>query len=430
MMRVKHLLLALAGGMALVPGVPAAAQQSSAADAEAAYQALAPQEAARAGDPQFDYQLGIAALDAGRYGEAIIALQRVLAVQPANAQARAELARAYAMAGDIDTARDQFATVVDDPSLPDPVRQRFTGFVRQFDRQIAGGGSDVSGYLDARAGHDSNINAATDLTQLTIPLFAFLGPGTLGPGARAQKDEFYELTGGLSGVSAISRQDRVFGSVLGSWRDNFDTGAFDTASLTGTAGYAHSFANRDVISLSAQAQRFWLDDAGYRDSYGAVAQYTRVLDGGRALTLSAQYNRLDFDGQPLLDADRFAVAAGFVTRDISATLQAGKEETTRQPGDAYSNWFANASLGGEWALSPQVAVQGGLAFDLRRYDAADALFLVERADERLDAQVGLKVRLTDALFFQPRATYTRNWSNIALYDYDRFTVSAGVRFEF
>lgn len=430
MTRAKHLLLALACGMALGEAAPAMAQQASVAEAEAAWQSLAPQEAARAGDPQFDYQLGIAALDAGRYGEAIIALQRVLAVQPANAQARAELARAYALAGDIDTAREQFATVVDDPSLPDPVRQRFTGFVRQFDRQIAGGGSDLSGYLDARAGHDSNINAATDLTQVTIPLFAFLGPGTLGPGARAQEDEFYEMTGGLSGVSAVSRQDRVFGSVLGSWRDNVDTGALDTASLTGTAGYAHSFANRDVISLSAQAQRFWLDDAGYRNSYGAVAQYTRVLDGGRALTLSAQYNRLDFDGQPLLDADRFAAAVGFVTRDISATVQAGKEETTRQPGDAYSNWFANASLGGEWALGPQVAVQGGLAFDLRRYDAADALFLVERADERLDAQVGLKVRLTDALFFQPRATYTRNWSNIALYDYDRFTVSAGVRFEF
>lgn len=430
MARLTNLVLALAGGLALAHAAPAMAQQRGAAEAEAEWQALAPQEATRAGDPQFDYQLGIAALDAGRYGEAIIALQRVLAVQPANAAARAELARAYALAGDIDTARAQFATVVEDPTLPDPVRQRFTGFVRQFDRQIAGGGSDVSGYLDARAGHDSNINAATDLTQLTIPLFAFLGPGTLGPGARAQEDQFYELTGGLSAVSAVSRQDRVFGSVLGSWHDNFDTSAFDTASVTGTAGYAHSFANRDVISLSAQGQRFWLDDAGYRNSYGVVAQYTRVLPQGRALTLSAQYNRLDFDGQPLLDADRYAVAVGYVTRDLSATVQAGKEETTQAAGDAQSNLFANASVGGEWALSEQVALQGGIAFDIRRYDAPDALFLVERADERLDLQAGLKLRLTDALFFQPRATYTRNWSNIALYDYDRFTVSAGVRFEF
>src|SRR3546814_7154265 len=92
----------------------------------------------------------MAALDAVRSGQAVLALQRVLAVQPNNAPARAELARAYALAGDIDTARAEFATVVDDPSLPDPVRQRFTGFVRQFDKQLSGGGSDVSGFFDVR----------------------------------------------------------------------------------------------------------------------------------------------------------------------------------------------------------------------------------------------------------------------------------------
>ncbi|BDW81472.1 arylsulfatase [Erythrobacter sp. Dej080120_24] len=185
-------MVALNAGTALAQAAPG--QPLSPEAAEQAYQALEAQVQQRAGDPAFDYQLGIAALDAGRYGDAIIALQRVLAVQPNNAAARAELARAYALAGDIDTARDQFATVVDDPSLPDPVRQRFTGFVRQFDRQISGGGSDVSGFVDARVGHDSNINTATELDTIVIPLFSFLGPGQLGAGAVAQDDEFYEIT--------------------------------------------------------------------------------------------------------------------------------------------------------------------------------------------------------------------------------------------
>ncbi|WP_417617104.1 tetratricopeptide repeat protein, partial [Parasphingorhabdus sp.] len=55
----------------------------------------------RVGDPDYDMTLGLAALDSGRYGEAILAFQRVLAVQPDNARAQAELARAYAMAGDV-----------------------------------------------------------------------------------------------------------------------------------------------------------------------------------------------------------------------------------------------------------------------------------------------------------------------------------------
>ena len=426
----RYLAGALAAGLIAGASLPAAAQQQPDATAEAQYRALASQASTRAGDPEFDYALAIAAIDAGQYGEAIIALQRVLAVQPGNSAARAELARAYAMAGDIDTARAEFATVVDDPSLPDPVRQRFTGFVRQFDRQIAGGGSDVSGFVDARAGYDSNVNAATDLTTLTIPLFSFLGPGTLGAGARAQDDGFYEIGAGVSAVTAIARQDRLFGSVLGNWRDNFDSGAFDQAVLTGTAGYAHTFASRDVVSLSAQAQRFWLDGDGYRDSLGAIAQYTHILPRGRALTVSAQYNRLDFDGQPLLDADRYAVALGYVTRNLSATVQGGKEETRRVAGDHFSNWFANASVGAEYPLAERVAVIGGVAFDIRRYDAPDPLFLVDRSDERLDAQLGVKFALTDNLFLAPRVTWTRNWSNIALYDYDRWTASAGIRFEF
>ncbi len=416
------------------PAASLAAQQAegtnTSAQAEQNYQKLASQTRDKAGDPAFDYALGIAANDARRYGEAIIAFQRVLAVQPDNAAARAELARAYALAGDVDTAREQFATVVDDPSLPDPVRQRFTGFVRQFENQISGGGTDISGFVDAKVGYDDNINTATGLTTITIPLFSFLGPGRLGAGAVATGDEFYELSAGLSGVAALGRQDRVFASVLGNWRDNFDSGTFDQAALTGTAGYAHSFANRDVVSLSGQVQQFWLDDSGFRTSYGVIGQYTKALPQGRALTVSAQWNRLEYDGDPLRDADRYAAGVGFVAKNFAANITGGKEETRRQAGDAQSNSFASANIGAELPVASRVAVVAGAAFDLRRYDQADPLFLTERSDERLDLQAGLKVAVLDNLFLQPRATYSRNWSNIALYDYERWTVSVGARFEF
>ena len=394
------------------------------------YEELAAETDVRAGDPAFDYALGLAAIDAGRPAEAIVALQRVLAVQPDNAPARAELARAYALTGDVDTARQEFASVVDDPSLPDPVRQRFTGFVRQFDRQIAGGGSDVSGFLDARIGHDSNVNAATDLDTIVIPLFSFLGPGTLGANAQARADQFAELAGGVSGVHGISRQDRLFGSLLGNVRRNFDESDFDQAAVTGTAGFAHSFANRDTLSFSAQVQQFWLGGDPFRTSYGLIGQYTRSLDGGQAMTLSAQWNRLDYDGDPLRDADRLALGLGYYTKTIAANLTGGKEETRREAGDAQSNWFAGAGIGGEFPVGERVALVAGAALDLRRYDAPDALFLVEREDERLDLTAGIKVRLAESLYLKPRATWTRNWSNIDLYDYDRWTASAGVRFEF
>src|SRR3546814_15830859 len=111
--------------------------------------------AERAGDPDFDYIYGLAAADSGKPAEAIIAFQRVLAVQPDNALARAELARAHALAGDIDTARAHFDPVVQDPSLPDPVRQRFDRLVLTFANQIPGGGTQLYSLPDASHGWDS-----------------------------------------------------------------------------------------------------------------------------------------------------------------------------------------------------------------------------------------------------------------------------------
>ena len=401
----------------------------SAGKAQEAYRLLAPQAQARIGDPDFDYALALAAIDSGQPGEGILALQRVLAVQPENAPARAELARAYAMTGDIDTAKSQFDTVLQDPSLPDPVRQRFTGIVRQYDTQIRGGGSDVSGFLDISGGHDSNINSATEATSIVIPLFAGLGPGTLSGSARAMSDEFVDAQAGISAVTAVGRQDRVFGSVLGGWRDNVDSRAFDQQSLTATAGYAHSFASRDVLSFSLQAQQFWLGRKSYRQGYGAIAQYTH-LTGGNALSVSAQYYRFDYDRDRLRDADRYAAALSYATRNWVLSVNAGKEQTRRAAGDANSNFFAGANFGFEAPLGERLALVGGLAFDLRRHDKADVLFLAKRSDERADASIGLKILVLKNLYLRPRVTYTRNWSNIALYDFDRWTVGLGARIEF
>ncbi len=426
------------GALALAP--PARAEVDSvviqalelhrAGKPEEAYRLLLPLVEARAGDPDFDYALGLAAADAGHHGDAILAYQRVLAKNPNSAEARAEIARVYALSGDVDTARAQFDTVLQDPSLPDPVRQRFTRMVRDYDRQISGGGSDVTGFLDVSGGYDSNVNTATDLTQITIPLFAVFGPGALGPGSRASDDGFYEVQGGVSAVGAVGRQDRVFGSVLGSYRGNAEVGGFDQASATGTVGVAHSFANRDTLSVSGQAQQFWLGGDGYRRAYGAIVQYTHLLDGGRALSVSGQAFRFNFDNQPLLDAGRLALAASYATRNVVASISGGKEETIVQAGDAQSNSFADISIGVEKQIGAKLAFVGGLAGNLRRYDAPDVLFMTERHDERVDVSAGLKYLIADNVYVRPRVTYTRNFSNIPLYDYDRWTASIGVRFEF
>ena len=407
-----------------------AAALQQAGDAAGAHALLQPQVARHAGEPAFDFALAIAALDSGKPGEAVIALQRVLAVQPDNAQARAELARAYALAGDIDTAKSQFETVVRDPGLPDPVRQRFRNLIGRYEAEVSGGGSDVSGFVQLEAGHDSNINSATDLTSITIPLFAFLGPGTLGGSTRAMDDAFAELQAGVSGVNALDRQNRVFGSVLANWRDNRDGNQFDQASATGTAGYARTLASRDVLSLSAQLQRYWLGHDGYRSGYGAMAQYTHLLPQARSLSFGAQVYRFDYDNEPLRDAWRYALGASYATRVWVAGVNGGHEQTRDAAGDANSNAFLAATFGLQQPLGERLALVASGGIDLRRHDAQDALFLRKRNDRRLDASAGLKWSWRPDLVLLAKVGWNHNRSNIDLYDYNRWTASIGVRYEF
>ncbi len=77
-------------------------------EAKAAYALLEPLEPQRAGDPEYDFLLGLAALEIGKNTNAVFALERVLAVDPNHARARAEIARAYAALGEASTAKQEF----------------------------------------------------------------------------------------------------------------------------------------------------------------------------------------------------------------------------------------------------------------------------------------------------------------------------------
>lgn len=407
-----------------------ALQLHSGQRADAAYQLLAPSLAARSADPDYNYILGLSAADSGRVAEAILAFQRVLAVEPKHAQARAELARAYAMAGDIDTAREQFDTVVNDPSLPDPVRQRFDRIVRDYDRQIAGGGRSISGFFDVSGGYDSNINAATSDDTILIPLFSAFGPGRLGAGAREQDKPFYDVQAGVSAVGAVSRQTRLFASVLGNWHDNIESRPFDQAAATVTAGVGRTLVNRDVVSMSLQGQNLWFGHDNYRLSYGGIGQYTHRLSNGEALSFSAEVFRLDFDQDPLRDANRYGLGVSYAARTMIVSFSAGRERTRERAADHLSYDYLRLNYGLERPINARVSLVGGLGGQWRRHDDDDPLFLERRRDYQVDVSLGLKFKLTDDLYLRPRVSFTRNWSNVALNDYQRTTASVGIRKEF
>lgn len=78
----------------------------------AAYQLLEPFEADRAGDVEYDYLLGVAAIESGNLTRGAFALERVLAIKPNHKDARAEMAKAHYLLGEKDAAKAEFNNVL------------------------------------------------------------------------------------------------------------------------------------------------------------------------------------------------------------------------------------------------------------------------------------------------------------------------------
>ena len=99
---------ALAAGVDLAKA-NALMKQGKAAEA---YALLEPFEFEQSGNVQFDYLLGIAALDSGKPAKATLAFERVLATDPNFAGARLDMARAYYQLGDYTRAKTELETVL------------------------------------------------------------------------------------------------------------------------------------------------------------------------------------------------------------------------------------------------------------------------------------------------------------------------------
>lgn len=139
-------------------------------DAKAAYALLEPLEGERAGNPDYDFLLGLAALEIGKNTNAVFALERVLAVDPNNARARAEIARAYAALGETQTAKKEFESVKQQ-GVPPEVAATIDRVLSAIERVEDEGRTTVRGYVEGTVGHDTNVNSATADRNIAVPLF-------------------------------------------------------------------------------------------------------------------------------------------------------------------------------------------------------------------------------------------------------------------
>ncbi len=401
---------------------------------QAAYDVLTPHESSLAGDPGFDYLLGIAAMDSGNLTHSVFALERVLAVEPGNVLARAEIARVYLMLGELRTSRQEFETVGKSEDLPPAVRNTVERYLTAF-RETPEQGADFKAFLAVTIGWDSNVNAASDISSVAIP-----GAGgaifVLDPAAREVDDGFATIAGGASVSYPLTDSLRLNAGLNAYSKFLSDQTQLETQSVNGYAGL--DFTQGDtVFTVAAQGEQFRLDRDSYRNALGGLLQVRHLISTVNQFTGYAQYARLEYPDQSFRDGNRFTLGGAYSsilpgrfapTGFIGAF--GGLEEPDSGNFDFLKYRFAGVRMGGRLRFNQQTALFGFFNYERRFYDAVDPLFRERREENLYGVRVGSDYAFARRWTLTPAVDYIRSDSEIPIYTYDRWILSATVRVDF
>lgn len=409
-----------------------------------AYELLSPLEFDRAGDPEFDYLLGIAALESGQPDLATLALERVLIVAPADVAARMDIARAYFQLGDMTRARSEFNVALQQNTDP---ASRAT--IHRYLSRIDAGGivkpTRVTGYIQGGLGRNSNANNATSQPDIVIP-FAGNVVATLDPTNVKTSANYYDAAAGVNAVHDLDKDWGVYGGADLSQRGYSKFSNFDARYLSAHAGVLLG-KDEHHFRIGLNVGRYDLGRVRNRDNTGLDAEWRYMIDASNQMNIYAQTMSYRYANPTMQLNDFNQQLAGVAWQHayddsgsaVSLSLYHGREgeaskiinPTTLTAGRSDgAKLFNGVRIGAQMAYADDLMLSlsgGGLAGS---YSRTNPYFLVQRYDKQADMTLAADWHYAQLWTLRPQLSYVYNKSNIVIYRFNRFDAGVVLRRDF
>ena len=402
--------------------------------AKPAFDLLEPLEAARAGDPDFDTVLGIAANETAQYTRAVFALERVLSVQPENSRARAELGRALFAVGDLPSARQVLLDTKKD-NIPTEAATTIDQFLRAIERAEEAARSSIRTYVEAGVGYDTNVNSGPGNANVAVPAFGGLIL-TLSNSAIATKDNFATLGAGIYGRHVIDPRWSLIGSFSGNGRGNQNSvnNIFNSLQFDANFGASYRYDKHEFSGV-VQVGSYDANGARVRNQAGVVGEWAYKIDGSRQLSSYIQVGTLSYPGQAVRDVNRTVIGSSYAHSFGNGFLAfagayVGTEKEKNSAFPQLGHKLYGIRTGAQQEITPYLSAFGSLSFENRKFNGADPLFLVTRNDDQFNLNLGLNWVPAKLWRVTPQLSLTSVKSNVAISDFKRNMFSVTVRRDF
>ncbi len=439
-LRLLALSLAASAAMCSLPAwavvdapVREAMEALNAKQAQKALDLLAPLEATRAGDPDFDAAFGIAANETGQFARAIFALERVLALQPSNTRARAELARAMFAVGDTANARKLLQETKAD-GVPEGVGRTIDDFLEAIDKVDEAGRPSMKLYVDAGIGYDGNVNSGPSSSMFAVPA---LGGAVVTLLAAGQKTDatYLHLGAGVSGRTNLAPRWSLLGSANASIRKHGNSAsAFNVDQVDGSAGLTYRLERNEFSSVLNLGQTS-IGGSTLRQITGLTGEWTHRPDGTRQWGTYLQLADLDYPSQPLRDARRAVLGTSYAQQLSSGMIYyaggyLGQENVNNALVPHLGHKLTGLRAGLQMPINAQWSLFSSASVERRRYGGIDPLFFITRRDTQLDLSLGAAWKMSANWSIKPLINFNRSNSNIIVNDSSKTSVSVTARREF
>ena len=422
-----------------------------------AFALLEPLESQRAGDIEFDYLLGTAALDSGKLDRATIALERVLVVNPNLAGARLDLARAHFAMGSDDLAKAEFETVLTE-APPDNVKIIVGQYLAAIEARQKKNQPALVGYVEAGGGYDSNVTTVGNGFSGGV-LQAYGIPGVQPTGNSIPRNAaFSQVAIGADYTQPIELQSRLGAGIYvgGDVKERHyyhNSNDFDYLQYDGRAGLS--------VALEADLFRVGLQGSSYsqvgatpssadgtrinndRNSFGYTAEWRHALAPGRQLSLFMQINQQRFTTNPGQNINQNLYGGQFMNvwdaKGKPLLMLVAYQSRDRAIGPSnlagttdVSKTLTGLRAFGQYSLQEQLDIFMSIGFTQRQDNSqfSRSLLINYGKDRTFDANLGVNWRFMRGWSLRGQLSAFDNRSNLSLYEYRRTESSIFLRVDF
>ncbi len=445
--RLNLLCLALCSSSVFALELQPARELINQGKSQAAYALLAPQADEQAGEPEFDYLLGIAAIDSGHAADAVTALERVLAADPSNNGARLELARAYYALEADGLAKREFNQLL--ALNPPPQAQRVIDqYLQALELKKQKKQPKPNAFIEVGIGFDSNITAVTNDfasgTQQTYDISLLPTDGN----ATLRRGSLYSFTGGWNYRKPY--EDWIFDIDLnGSYRGYAKYSPYNTTSASANAGAGkrvgkHFFRGGITALTSWQEteQKSLTNETVSNDRImvGLSGQWRWDINDTNQTAFTLQQNALRYADVEINDINQTVLSIGWthalndkalLFSNVFYGVDVAQNDLSN--GTNYSRNNVGLRLSAQWQIEPRISLFGSSGVSKRqdKFAASRGVAALGKGeDTSLDLTLGSLWQVNPLWSLRGQLSYSRNDSNLNLYDYTRKELMITLRHDF